>query len=77
MQRRTPLLTRMGDGEESPTVVNISGVALDNDEISLLSRGLSFCPSPWQANYEEILDDLQGYFGRRLLQAFTLEGVLS
>ena len=25
-----PLPTRMGDGEKSPTVINLSGVALDN-----------------------------------------------
>ena len=63
----------MGSGEEPPTVINLSTVALNNDEISLLSRGLSFCPTPWQANQEEILDDLESYFRRLRLKEFFLD----
>ena len=72
-KRRTPLPTRMGDEEESPTVINLTNVALDNDKISLLSRGLSFCPTPRQANHEEILDDLESYFRRLCLKEFFLD----
>ena len=45
-------------------VINLSSAALDDDKIKLLSRGLSFCPTPQQANTcsEAVLDDLEGYF---------------
>ena len=63
----------MGDGEEPPMVIKLFGVALDNEELSLLSRGLSFCPTPGQVNHEEILDDLEGYFRRLRLKEFFLD----
>ena len=54
-------------------VINLSGAALDNDKINLLSRGLSFCPTPRQVNKEEVLDDLEGYFRRLRLNEFFLD----
>ena len=54
-------------------MINLSGVALDDQEINLLSRGLSFCPTPRQANNEIILDDLEGYFRRLRLKEFFLD----
>ena len=63
----------MGDQEESPTVINLSGVALDNNEIDLLSRGLSFCPTHRQLNKEAVLDDLEGYFRHLRLKEFFQE----
>ena len=42
-KRKIPSPTRTGDQEESPTVINLSSVTLDNNKINLLSRGLSFC----------------------------------
>ena len=54
---------RTDDQEESSMVINLSSAALDDDEIKLLSRGLSFCPTPRQVNSEAVLDDLEGYSG--------------
>ena len=51
----------MGNQEESSTVINLSGVALDNHEINVSPRGLSFCPIPRRANKEIIPDNLEGY----------------
>ena len=45
-KRKTPSPIRVGSQKESPTVINLSGVALDDQDINLLSRGLSFCPTP-------------------------------
>ena len=61
------------DLEEPSTVVNLSGVPLSEEEVKLLSRGLSFCPTPHHNNKEEILDDLEGYFRRLRLKEFFLE----
>ena len=54
-------------------VINLSGVALNNDEINLLSRGLSFFPTPQCTNRDMILDDLEGYFRRLCLKEFFLD----
>ena len=46
---------------DTSIVVNLSGVALSDDEISLLSKGLTFCPVSRHIN-EMVLDDLESYF---------------
>ena len=61
------------DPELPTTVVNLSGIALEEAEINLLSKGLSFCPSPRHIRKEEILDDLEKYFRRLRLKEFFLE----
>ena len=43
-------------------MVNPSGVALSEAEINLLSRELSFGPTPRHINKQEILDNLESYF---------------
>ena len=64
----------MSSDPELPTiVVNLSGIALEEAEINLLSKGLSFCPSPRHIRKEEILDDLEKYFRRLRLKEFFLE----
>ena len=63
----------MGD-QESPTVIKLSGVALDNHEINLISRGLPFCPNPGRANKETILNDIKGYFRGLHFKEFFLDG---
>ena len=54
-------------------VSNLSSAALDDDNIKLLSRGLSFFPNPRQANSEAALDDLEGYFRHLRLKALFLD----
>ena len=61
------------DPELPTTVVNLSGIALEEAEINLLSKGLCFCPTPRHIRKEEILDDLEKYFRRLHLKEFFLE----
>ena len=52
------------------TVVNLSGCPLSPDEVQLLSRGLSFCPTPPHLNTTQVLDDLERYNRRLRLKEF-------
>ena len=61
------------DREVPSTVINLSGVHLSEDEVKLLSKGLSFCPTPRRADKDEILDDLESYFRRLRLKEFFLD----
>ena len=67
-------MTRMNSDPEAPTtVVNLSGIALSEAEINLLSKGLSICPTPRHIEKEQILDDLEKFFRRLRLKEFFLE----
>ena len=61
-RRKPPSSCGIDDSQELSTVINLSRIHLSKDEVNLLSRGLSFCPTPRRANKEEILDNLEGYF---------------
>ena len=53
---------------------NLSGVVLSKDETNLLSKGLSFWPTPDHLNSNQLLDDLENYFRRlRLKDCFKNE----
>ena len=67
------MTTTTGDPEGPSTVVNIPCVDMKEDEIHLLSRRLSFCPTPRHINEKELLDDLEGYFRRLRLKEFLME----
>ena len=54
------------------TVVNLTGIALSNDETTL-SRGLSFCTTPRHFDSNQLLDDLESYFRHLLLKEFFVE----
>ena len=55
----------------APTmVVNLSECPLSSDEVQLLSRGLSFCPTPPHLNSPQVLDDLERYNRRLRLKEF-------
>ena len=62
-RRRTPPTSIT---QETPVdtsiVVTLSGVELSNNEVSLLSKGLTFCSVPCRINEVEVLDDLESYF---------------
>ena len=47
------------------TICNISSTKLSESEISLLNKGLNFCPSTKEPNKEQLLDDLY-FFCRKL-----------
>ena len=73
-RRRESHSTRTSSDPEVPTtVVNLSGNALSEAEINLLSKGLSFCPTPRHIEKEQILDDLEKFFRRLRLKEFFLK----
>ena len=47
------------------TICNISSTKLSESEISLLNKGLNFCPSTKEPNKEQLLDDSY-FFCRKL-----------
>ena len=55
------------------TVINLSSIHLSEDKVNLLSKGLSFCPTPLQADKEKFLDDLEGCFRRLHLKEFFVD----
>ena len=70
-RRRTlSMLTTQETPVDTSIVVNLSRVALSDDEISLLSKRLTFCPVPGRVNEDEVLDDLENYFRRLRLTEF-------
>ena len=65
-KRRTATVKRNLKMEANKkTVVNISNVPLSDDETSLLSRGLSFCPKPLRIALFQLEEDIK-QFSRRL-----------
>ena len=58
---------------ETTTVVNLSGQDLSDEENTLLSKGLSFCPTPRRLDENQLLDDLESFFRRLRLREFFLD----
>ena len=57
-QRRRKTKKKTNHNYVKGTVVNISDVALSEDEKTLLSRGLSFCPRPSKIERFRLIDDI-------------------
>ena len=55
------------------TVINISSVALSEGEKTLLSRGLSFCPTPPSVNTFQLQYDLRVFYRRLRLREYFLD----
>ena len=56
------------------SVVNVSDVTLSEGEVSLLSRGLSFCPKPSRINQFQLREDIKRFSMRvRLTEFFTTQ----
>ena len=52
--------------EDTTLLVNLSEEDLSMEEKTLLSKGLTFCPTPTQLDENQFLDDLKSFF--RLLR---------
>ena len=50
---------------DTSTVINLSNVQMTDDEILLLSRGLTFCPTPRYIDWAQVKADITD-FSRRL-----------
>ena len=53
--------------------MNLSGEELSKEEETLLSKGLSFCPTPTHLDEDQLLDDLDSFFRRLRLREFFLD----
>ena len=56
--------------EQKETVINLSTAQLSNTEIKLLSRGLTFVPTPKRINWSEIQADINDFARRLRLKEF-------
>ena len=52
------------------TVVNLSEIQLSPAEVTLLSKGLSFCPTPPQLDTFQLQNDLEDFYRRLRLREF-------
>ena len=56
---------------DTNSVINLSNVTLSSDETQLLARGLTFCPTPRQIDWNEVRADINEFSRRmRLLEYF-------
>ena len=55
---------------DTNAVINLSSVALSQDENQLLARGLSFCPTPRNINWTEVRPDFYEFSRRMRLQEY-------
>ena len=56
--------------DSSAFVVNLSSYTLNEDEISVLKRGLKFCPTPGEPNFGDLREDLNKFHMRLRRQLF-------
>ena len=56
------------------TICNISSTKLSESEISLLNKGLNFCPSTKEPNKEQLLDDLYLFCRKLKLKEYFYSG---
>ena len=61
------------DPGSTSTMVNISGISLSDAEFTLLSRGLSFCPTLRHFDKTQILDDLKRFYRQLRLKEFSTD----
>ena len=55
------------------SVINLSSCSLSTDEISILSRGLTFCPTPRHINWPEVSADIYDFSRRMRLAEYFFD----
>ena len=56
--------------DEPPAVLNLSDHDLSTDELSLLERGLNFCPTPGEPHLGDLRRDLDSFHRRLKIKSF-------
>jgi hypothetical protein len=51
------------------SVINLSDVDLTEFQVNALSKGLTFCPTPWEPNMSDIIQNLESFFRRMRLKS--------
>ena len=64
------LFNKLNDAKYMSCIVNLSSHTLTNTEISVLSKGLGFCPTPGAPDIGNIIHDLDAFKRRTRLQLF-------
>ena len=67
------LFNKLNDSQYVNGIVNLSNCTLNNPEISVLSKGLGFCPSPGAPDIGDIIQDVDVFKRRARLQLFFSE----
>ena len=61
---------KLNDIEYTSGIVNLSKYTLQDPEISVLSKGLGFCPTPEAPEIEDIIQDLDNFKRKTRIQLF-------
>ena len=69
-KRRKATTMLQTDPDSTSTVANISGFTVSDAETTLLSRGLSFCPTPRHFDRKQIVDYIESFHRRLHMKEF-------
>ena len=64
------LFNKLNDIEYTSGIVNLSKYTLQDPEISVLSKGLGFCPTPGAPDIGDIIQDLDNFKRKTRIQLF-------
>ena len=64
------VFNKLNNSEYTTGIVNLSKYSLTNTEISVLSKGLHFCPTPGAPDIGDIMQDLDEFKRKTRLQLF-------
>ena len=64
------VFNKLNNSEYTTGIVNLSKYSLTNTEISVLSKGLGFCPTPGAPDIGDIMQDLDEFKRKPRLQLF-------
>ena len=66
------LFNKLNDSQYMNAIVNLSSYNLTNAEISVLSKGLGFCPTPGVLDSGNIIQHLDAFKRRTRLELFFI-----
>ena len=64
------LFNKLNNTEYTSGIVNLSKYTLQDTEISVLSKGLCFCPTPGAPDIGDIIQDLDNFKRKSRIQLF-------
>ena len=67
------LFNKLNDSHYINSIANLSSYTFTDAEISVLSKGLGFCPIPGAPDIGNIIHDLDAFKRRTRLQLFSLD----
>ena len=69
-RKRKPRKTHKTTNLDTTSVINLSQTPLSNDELLVLARGLTFCPTPKHINLAELSADIKDFTRRMRLKEY-------